>query len=187
MFPEYFRSRWHVARVCFRLSLVEDQTIPDPARCAACLGCRLATDLLSSAQSLEPLCICTSNACFKYRYKPCCCGACVVVVVCVCSLSRCDEISMKNHRHRCGKNYGWRQFEGHRCTLEIDSEDDVKPCDSPGVRSGFTFPEFRRAGPAYGTKSSFCGKYTSKGLRSPVTPALSPRTKTHKPSVGIQR
>ena len=48
---------------------------------------------------------------------------------------------------RCGNNYAWRQFEGHRCVTEIQ-EDEIpyefdKKCDDPGVRQGYTFPEFR--------------------------------------------
>ncbi len=51
-------------------------------------------------------------------------------------------------RNRCGENYAWRQFEGHRCTMEIvDNENPPyefdKKCDDPGVRDGYTFPIFR--------------------------------------------
>ncbi len=64
----------------------------------------------------------------------------------------------KIERHRCGNNYGWRQFEGHRCVFDIqdgepesfkDKSDVPIPfefpltCADDGVRDAYTFPEFR--------------------------------------------
>ena len=64
---------------------------------------------------------------------------------------------MKNDR--CGNNYGWRQFEGHRCSAEIqdggsETNSDISGepdipyefatgCDDPDSRLPYTFPEFR--------------------------------------------
>jgi len=51
-------------------------------------------------------------------------------------------------QNRCGQNHAWRQFEGHRCTMEIVDKDEPpyefdKKCDDAGVRDGYTFPIFR--------------------------------------------